>query len=469
MSAYLLSVNTVLGSEPTGAGFPRPPLAPGWLLVPFAQILGADIGYKVWSALASLAPVAPVYLLARRLNGPSWVPLFAVGFLLLDPLHAEMIVTGALPLIGFALLGMVWWGMCSLAERPSWRVGLVTVACLALIPYVNHTTAGLAIVTVPVLLMALLWFRGCECAPGFRLVEVVGILLRIMPALLLGGLIALGALPWYMEVLPGAGLLDYPGPVVYFTHAFDTAWWQFGLAWLLGVWMIRKAETPWLRSLGVLVCLLGTLLVFRSYDETVMNVFYRSIYLLALPFYVGITWAVFVKWLPCLHWRPWLVAVAVGLTGLVMVYGYIWQFQRQQVYSEMVSVETVEALAYIRGHGQESAVINNSFTLGLWIAALNRVAAPNTWNAEPPPAYTRSDGDVRCLLGWVSGCQVAEAQARLEAGWVLIDTRFPYYNKRAPGVYGALDVAEPWSGLPGLPWLESAYSGGTVRLWRIVV
>ena len=60
--AYLLSVNNVLGNEPTGAGFPRPPLAPGWLLVPFVELFGDDAGYKVWSALASLCPVIPIFL-----------------------------------------------------------------------------------------------------------------------------------------------------------------------------------------------------------------------------------------------------------------------------------------------------------------------------------------------------------------------------------------------------------------------
>ena len=39
---------------------------------------------------------------------------------MLDLLHAEMIVTGALPLIAFGLLGMVWWSMGELVDRWNW-------------------------------------------------------------------------------------------------------------------------------------------------------------------------------------------------------------------------------------------------------------------------------------------------------------------------------------------------------------
>ena len=151
--AYLVGVNAVLGDEPTGAGFPRPPLAPGWLLVPFVNYLGMDVGYKVWSSLASVLPAIPIYLLARRIGSRStrrgvapspWPAVFASGFLLLDLLHAEMIVTGALPLIAFALLGMGWWAMGELSEEWSLTAAGVLVICLGLIPWVNQTTAGLA-------------------------------------------------------------------------------------------------------------------------------------------------------------------------------------------------------------------------------------------------------------------------------------------------------------------------------------
>jgi hypothetical protein len=322
--AYWLSVANVLGDEPTGAGFPRPPLAPGWLLAPFGAAFGDDLGYKIWSSAASILPVIPVYLFARRLTrteavepayrgSRTWVTAGAVGFLLVDLLHAEMFVTGALPLIAFAWLGTAWWAMCSLHEQWNWRTAAVLAGCVGLIPWINQTAAGLAVITLPVYLLALLWYGRKRSVVGLRLScaarsnPVVSPpdhlylgsnaltdhpLVRIAPPLFVGGVIALLALPWYMDVLPGNGILKYPGPVVFLTVPTDSAWLQLALAWPLGLLMIWKGEAPWLRSLGVLVILLGTLTVFLSYDETIINIFYRSRYLLPIPFYVGVAWAV---------------------------------------------------------------------------------------------------------------------------------------------------------------------------------
>lgn len=481
--AYLLSVNAVLGNEPTGAGFPRPPLAPGWLLVPFVETLGVDGGYKVWSAIASLAPVVPVYLFTRQLGvAPA---LFAATFLLLDLNHAEMVVTGALPLIAFGLLGTAWWAMCSLVERWSWRTAGVLAGCVGLIPWVNQTTAGLALVTIPVFAMALLWYNRKLAVPqenmprlAFRTSSGTGLggaanlspTYRLCLPLCVGAVIALEALPWYIQVLPGTGLLHYSGKFLYLANWADSSWWQLLLAWPLGVWMIRKGEAPWLRALGVMVCLLGTLLVGMSTDETVLNIYYRSRYLLAVPFYVGITWLVFTRWLP--KFRAELIPQWIPITGTalalgVMLFGYSWIFARQSEYSDMATPATAEALMFMERTDPGAGVVNNSFTLALWISALNRVPSPHTWTWEPPTTWTETDKDVRCLLGWVPDCNPAEAKERLKVGFVLIDSRFPYYNRRAPGVYGALNKKAPWGSLPTVPWLTPVFHQDTTDVYRI--
>lgn len=462
--AYAHGVNVLFGGSELGVGFPRPPLAPGYLLWPFIEFLGLDNGYKVWSAIASLAPAVPVYLFARRIQQGARVSsttpaLFAAGFILLDLLHGEMIVTGALPLIGFGLLGLTWWGLCSLHERWTWQAAATVVITLGLIPYVNQTTAGLAIVTIPIFMAGLLWFGRHD-----RLHSPWQQAQRLLPALIAGGAIALGALPWYTQVLPVSGVLNYPGPFIYLTHIYDSAWFQLLLAWPLGIWMIRKGEQPWLQSLGVLTILLGTLTVFMSTDETVLNIFYRSRYLLAIPVFIGFAWLVFVRWLPAIHWR-WAAPAGIAVALVFMSVGYVSQFDRQAGYSKMITQDTTAALELIPDNGK--AVINNSFTMALWVAGLKKTGAPHTWTWQPPPTWTETDQHVRCVLGWVPECSPSESIAQLNAGWVLIEGRFPFYNERAPGVYGATNEREPWANLPDVPWLSLVFEQGTTQLYQI--
>ena len=482
--AYLVGVNAVLGDEPTGAGFPRPPLAPGWLLVPFVNYLGMDVGYKVWSSVASVLPAIPIYLLARRIGSSShrrgatpslWPAVFASGFLLLDLLHAEMIVTGALPLIAFALLGMVWWAMGELSEEWSLTAAGVLVVCLGLIPWVNQTTAGLALVTIPVYGAALVGFKAkatwdTQQITGFIRYNdyVLSVIPRLAVPLAAGGIIALGALPWYLQVLPGTGLLNYPGPFMYLSPWNDSSWVQVALALPLGAYIIWRARPPWLRALGVLILLLAVLLPWLSTDETVINIFYRSRYLLAMPWFVAISWCVFSRWLPSMP--PWGKTLSMALTVAaiaIMGTGYWWQFNNQSKYSDMVTHETAEALEIANASGDGKAIINNSFTLALWVSAINKVESPHTWTWEPPSHWTQTDKDVRCVLGWRPECDVSESVQALNAGWILIENRFPYYNLRAPGVYGAVNVPEPWASLPTTPWLDLVYSKGTTDLYRI--
>ena len=195
--AYLVGMAATMGDERI-IGFPRPPLAPGFILWPFVELLGTDIGYKVWSSLASLSPLIPVYLFCRRIPFPRHRDLImavTVAILSLDLLHGEMIVTGSLPLLAFGFLGTAWWAMGRLAEERTLRLTLILAGSLAFIPYINQTTAGLAIVTVPVYLIALRWaHRDNDPIRGN------------LPGLALGGLLALTALPWYLEVLPVTGM-----------------------------------------------------------------------------------------------------------------------------------------------------------------------------------------------------------------------------------------------------------------------
>ena len=450
--AYLLSVNDVLGDEPTSAGFPRPPLAPGWLLVPFVQFLGNDAGYKVWSSLAAIGPLLPVYLLSRRILTP-WQALLPVLFISVDMLHAEMFVTGALPLIGFTFIGLAVWAAIRLTEIEyfHWPLWLLLILTAPLTSFINQTSAGLYPIVVGVAILALM-------AQGrFRLV-----MWRVAPAIVLGTMLAVRALPWYLDVLPGSAILHYPGPWIYLTPWPDAVWFQFALAMPLSYWLIRYGQGP-VRLLGTLTAVLGVLLVFLSTDETVINLFYRSGYLLQVFLYPGLAWVVFTYWRPVLNQRVAWAAVAVVVS--VASWEYVNSFYGQAEYSDMVTVETAEALEYLRDAAPGQGVVTNAFTLSLWVSGLNKVETPHVWTWEPPRAFTGKDAQVRCIIGWVDGCDNVGATRALRVSYVLVDRRFPYYNDRAPGNWGA--PPNQWEVTASAPWLDLVYSEGTTRLWKI--
>ncbi len=163
-----------------------------------------------------------------------------------------------------------------------------------------------------------------------------------------------------------------------------------------------------------------------------------------------------------------IIPIVLALMAFaVMTWGYVDQAQRQAGLSAMITPDTEEALQLIQGLDQDAAIINNSFTLALWISALNGVKSPHTWTASPPPTFVKTDKNVRCVLGWVPNCNVGAAVEELEAGFILIEERFPFYNERAPAVWGSLNRREPWAELPNLPWLEPIYSAGTTSVYRI--
>lgn len=292
---------------------------------------------------------------------------------------------------------------------------------------------------------------------------------NILPFALLGGIIALGALPWYMQVLPGSSILHYQGPWIYPSHWGDSVWLQsLFIALPLGGFAVWKAPDYRLKALGVTLILCGLLVPWLSYDETIINIFYRSGYLMGVVFYPLMAWLVARHWLPdfsaSFKVRPSVVVGAAGpvVAGLLLA-GAVFQFHNQAGYSDMATPATVNAL---RVAGSEKGIATNSFTLSLWVAALNRVHSPFAFTAPPPEAYVDDDAWLRCLLNWVEGCDPARAAQKLGVGWLLIDERFPGYNNRAPGNY--LAPPDQWERTAEAAWLELAYSEGTTRLWRVV-
>src|SRR3990167_11282114 len=115
--AYLLHAKRLMGLTLPQIDFTRAPLGPGWLLVPFLKLLGNDVGFKVWQTSFSVFPLLPAfYLLAMRFLSPR-ASLIATAFVAVDLWQWEMLVTGALPLIGIGLIFLALWGLSGEGAR----------------------------------------------------------------------------------------------------------------------------------------------------------------------------------------------------------------------------------------------------------------------------------------------------------------------------------------------------------------
>ncbi len=461
--AYLESVNHVLGRVDFWASFPRPPLAPGWLLAPFVLFLGDDVGYKIWTVLASISPLIPIYLLAKRFAG-YWAGILAIVFASVDLTHTEMMVTGALPLIGFGLIGLAWWAMITLSAGPHRIASITLIASIGFIPWVNQTSAGLAIISLPIFFVGLwgfIYFTRTWIQRGPLLANMI---CHVAPAAFIGGLIALTALPWYLNTLPGSPTLAYDGPTFYLTSWRDWSVYQALLfSGPLGLFIAWKGNHYGLRSLGIMLILFACMVPWLSYDEVLINPPYRARYLTAVAFYPAIAWVVFRYAIPFLKEYLPEIPVKYAATTLaavffgVMVAGSVLVFNTQATTSAMMTPTNRQALDLV--HGNITAT--NSFSLSFWTAAVARVPSPFLTTASPPPAYIKSDEYLRCLLGWIPGCNPRQAKQETGIEYLLIETRFPLTeeNYMAP--------ENQWEVTAQQTWLELIYSEGSTRLWRV--
>tara|TARA_Y100000401_G_scaffold117386_1_gene125964 strand:- start:4037 stop:5569 length:1533 start_codon:yes stop_codon:yes gene_type:complete len=475
--AYILGLRQLLGSDVPG-GFSRPPLAPGLQLWPFISLFGDDNGYKIWAAIAATTPIPAVYMLGR-LFLTKWQSIFAAGFVSLDMLHAEMFVTGALPLEGFSLIAVGIWAITKIARFENDYKEIVILALVVpLIAHVNHTSAGIALLVFPTYMMALSGFypaKQIDLKPGipalnwpFRILTTPISQFPAVGALIIGSLLALTALPYYLDVKPFGGMLDYPGSWIYFTYFPDSSWFQLIISAPLAFWAMRYGDNHVIKAFGALVTLQAVLGVFISTDETIINIFYRSRYLLAFWFYPVIAWVVFKYW-----WKP-VTSISRPLAFAAMflfvgLTGWEWynSIHGQAKYSDMVTVETEQAIKIINKDNQANeGIISSAFTMSLWVSALTEVESPHPWTWQPPKRWRESDVQVRCVLGWVKDCDPVLSAKVLGVRYILIDTIHPYYNGRAPGYYGQPDK-QPWSHTENANWLTLKFDKGHTKLWKV--
>ena len=462
--AYLISQNQALGIDTTGNAQPHPPLAPGFLLVPFTALWGNEVGLKLFAVVASLLPALPVYLLARRFL-PPWPATLAVGFLLVDWLHAEMFEAGALPFVGFTFITLALLAISSLAHRFSWRATLGLACCIPIIAFTNQTSTGIALFVFPAYLGSLVFFQRRQTSQGAGWLAPLP---WILPGLMAGAIVALPAWPWYVSVAPGSDIVRFPGPLLSLSAWGSSPWWQLALTAPVGYWVARYAIDHRLRALGVVTVLLALLNVVSSSDEALINIFFRSGYLVAVPFYICIGWIVWRYW-----WPACFRTVAGGrlaLAGLAIMIplvtaGYVYQFYNQGKWTDRAVPTTITAIQYLQDKVPGQPVITSEFSLANYVAGINGTTAYWTTMSDPPPAWAEMDARVRCVFGWREDCDPVEEACRLGARYILVDVRFPTEQMVWP-TWAPLPK-KPWEVTARAPWLELVYSQGPTRLWRV--
>lgn len=459
--AYLDTVNHYLYGY-DWAGFPRPPLAPGILLSPFIDLFGIEAGYKVWSAIFSLTPVIPVYLLVRRFINAD-VAIFAAVFAALDLSWAEMMVTGALPLFGFALIGLCCWGVASIGQRPGDNIAKTVLAIsIGLIPWVNQTSSGLAVIILPLFCVALWYFSDKEARQNL-LSGDTGFPITV------GILMALPSFPWYLAVSPGS--FTYPDdPFIYLARATHFVWIQtFIIALPLGIFTLWKGNHPAIRSMGVFLVLMGLMAPWLANDEAIINIFYRTRYLMALPFYICVSWLLqsfAFTWIKQKQRGRAILGGAIGAALALMIGGFVYIFNLQTFYSDQITPPAMAALADLHEISPNEGIATNTFSMSVWVGALNHVPSPWVFDYRPPDQYTRQYADLRCVLNWADGCDPQQAASNLDIGYILVDTKFPDLNGLRNREH-YLAPANKWGRTDEATWLQKRMDRDGVIVWQI--
>ena len=484
--AYLLSRNAVLGQEPTGTDFMRPPFAPGWIMVAFTALWGDNLGVKLFHVASFLPMIGGFLVLAGRyLKG--WQLTFAVFLVLFDLMLAEMFTAGALPMWAFGALLLAFWSILGLSEHPRPIHRLALLVSLPAIAALNQTTAGIAIFTLAVF----------TTVAVLQCVDKLLFLKRLFAPVLMGtGIAVAWLLPYYTEVSPGSGLLRYPGPLLgVYAWPTDAAWVQFAFGMtvtVLALWRLPRAYRPIIAVLFV-TSFFG---LWRSYDETVMNVFYRSRYLenlLLAIVGVPLVWKTIQAYpFPRLAWG------AVGLLMGLWIWGFHYQVTEESHLGQMVTKDSLKAFAWLQENGNGGLVVTNSYSYSLYLAAITKL--PTIWTQvwKPPRYYAAQHDNTVCLLNWKGAalqwpgitnipptilgpveswetpdCTPESAVVSLAPEYVLIERYWPQDGLR--GLWRPRDTlgyiwgvpTDPWARTDQAPWLEEVQEWGTTKLWRV--
>ena len=483
--AYLLSQHYVLTGDQI-VDFKRPWLAPGYLLVPFTWAFGFDMGIKAFALAAWLPMLWPLWLLAR-LALSAWATVWALIILSLGLMLAEMFVAGALPMVAFAGLFFALWGIWHLGCRSAtWRHRVAVAGGIAWIAYTNQTTVGIAAYVLPVWAAFTFWLqRGVSWR---RFVCDVGGLVFA------GVVLALPTVMFYTQVAPGSGMLRYPGPIVALYEGGNALWYYTAMFAVVGVFAFLKGP-PFVRALAALMLVSLPIGAIYSYDESILNITYRTRYLYTVYFYILIVWGA---------WRyvrgRRLVAIVVAAFVFILPF-HVYQLHFETKLKRMVSADVYAGIEYLDELDFPGGIGANSYSMGLFVAAYTN--KPVAWLQvyDPPPAYAEQHGNMACLVAWRSPCDPRAASEALGVDYLLVERLWPAVKDEIGlqveglgviyNVFDVLSVDEfkqfgaTWEApvaegdiLPADPhpwdittekahWLDAVWESGSAKIWRV--
>ena len=469
---YLINRDLVLGIEHDVVMHPRPPLAPGYLLLPFTAALGDDAGLRLFSVAASLLTIPSAYYMSRAFFSPtrsvvvaaivSWSPW------LWESMAAGCIVLLAVSLFMVAVRGLLDWGL-----GRQGRVSLVLMAAaLGIMPWVNQSVTGVALLLLPVVFAVLLWQR-LKAGKGF------GGLGRLTLALTVACLVAVWSYPYYLSVAPGSDTVAFGGDSLSMLDRLSVTShvhvWAYATASLLLLWVAyplrRQAwAVPFMSILAMSVLLMP----LDSLDEAVANVLWRARY----P--SQIAWAVLITGVGLRLRCGWKVALAWCAALALLTVGGLHALANAPLNNiQVISEELEEAVEWMDANAQsEDRLIVDEWSIARYVAPIT--GSPVTtlmyhsfgYSLETVPSAFRSGNRTAyCVAGWheyVSGigdCDGAEEAAATSVRYILANKAV--YRYQHPGRRARIDAA--WEKTAALPYVELVWQRGDVYVWEVDV
>lgn len=323
--SYILNAEALLGEPLPAFAAIRPPLAPGYSLIPLMWLFGNAAGVAIWSLIVSLPVIPAAYYLGRGFLTPRQAlcaaALVAASYNLTEAFINGAVILQALAVLLVSLRILLDW---SQGEPMTWQRCAVIGVATALLPWLNQTFSAIYIMAFAVCLPVAAFERRRALGIGWSGMARAQDTRWLAWALAIGGALAACALPWYLTVTPDAPLTQNPyasiGTIQFLMTSkhedevrFMVTSIQFphiAIAALIGFlgWI---AGAP--RVLVAMICLAGVSMAFHSPNEAVGNPPWRMRYVMDATALVTLPhiWHRYIG-----YWNPSLLSVAVWISGM---------------------------------------------------------------------------------------------------------------------------------------------------------